>query len=158
MMANDAFQWVLRTLMAACLAGCGSSAAMSVPDDFVVLEDDEADYDLRATNAHGAVVAIREIDNDVEGNLSFWVDALKNRLRTRGGYALLEEAEVSAASGHRGHQMRFGHDQNGSSHQYWLTLFVTPDTIYVVEAGGRTEVFEEAKPGIEQAIASLQLH
>ncbi len=151
---------MLRSIFAALLllSGCGGATSdLTVPDDFVVLDEEWEDYQMRATNAHGAVLGVREVDNDVEGSLSFWVDAVKNRLRNRGGYALLEESDVSAASGHDGHQLRFGHDQNGSSYQYWVTLFVTPDTVYVVEAGGRTEVFEEAQPRVEQAIASLRL-
>ena len=142
--------------LSALLVGCGSPP-LTIPDDFVVLDDDYADYDVRATNAHGAVLAVREIDNDVEGNLSFWVDAVKNKLRNQGGYALLEEADVNAASGHAGHQLRFGRDQNGQAYQYWVTLFVTPDTVWVVEAGGRGEVWTDAQARVEQAITTLSL-
>ena len=139
------------------VCACGASHPLTVPEDFVVLEDDYADYDLRATNAHGAVMSVREIDNDVEGNLSFWVDAVKNKLRTQGGYALLDEGEVRAATGHTGHQMRFGRDQNGQAYQYWVTLFVTTDTIWLVEAGGRGEVWEQAAPHVERSIATLTI-
>jgi hypothetical protein len=139
------------------LGACGGAHPLTVPADFVVLEDDYADYDVRATNAHGAVMAVRTIDNDVEGNLSFWVDAVKNKLRTQGGYALLEEGEVRAASGQEGHQMRFGRDQNGQAYQYWVTLFVTPDAIWLVEAGGRGEVWEQAAPHVERSIATLTI-
>ena len=139
------------------LGACGAAHPLTVPDDFVVLEDDYADYDLRATNAHGAVMSVRAIDNDVEGNLSFWVDAVKNKLRTQGGYALLDEGEIRAASGQAGHQLRFGRDQNGQAYQYWVSLFVTPDTIWLVEAGGRGEVWEQAAPKVERSIATLTI-
>lgn len=140
------------------LAGCGSSASVEAPANFVVLEDDSyGGYEQRATNAHGVVLAVRDLDNEVEGNLQFWVDAIKNRLRTRGGYALLEEAEVQAASGHTGHQMRYGRDESGTSYHYWVSVFVTGERIVLVEAGGRREIFEETQPEVEQAIASLHL-
>lgn len=138
-------------------AACGGSPPLTVPEDFVVLDEDYADYEMRATNAHGAVMAVREIDNDVEGSLAFWVDAVKNKLRTQGGYALLDASDVTVGSGHVGHQLRFGRDENSQAYQYWVTLIVTPDTVWVVEAGGRGEVFQEAQERIERSITTLQI-
>lgn len=137
--------------------GCGSGATIQEPADFVVLEDDQGGYEQRATSAHGVVLAVRDLDNEVEGNLRFWVDAIKNRLRTRGGYALLEESEVRSASGHTGHQMRYGRDESGASYHYWVTVFVTADRIVLVEAGGKRDIFEEAQPEVEQAVATVRL-
>jgi len=139
------------------LSACGSSVTMQAPDDFVVLDDDYGPYDLRATSAHGVVLAAREVPNDPQGSLDFWVDAIKNRLRTMGGYALIDEADVTAGSGQPGKRLRFGRDEGGQTHQYWLAVFVTDDSIYLVEAGGRQELFEEAEERIAQAIASAQL-
>ena len=124
-------------LAAGLSAGCGSSANVQAPGTFVVLEDDYGNYEQRITNAHGVVLGVRDLDNEVEGGLQFWVDAIKNRLRTRGGYALLEEGEVRAASGQTGHQMRYGRDEGGTSYQYWVSVYVTTDRVVVVEAGGR---------------------
>lgn len=138
-------------------AACGGSPPLTVPEDFVVLDEDYADYEMRATNAHGAVMAVREIDNDVEGSLAFWVDAVKNKLRTQGGYALLDASDVTVGSGHVGHQLRFGRDENSQAYQYWVTLIVTPDTVWIVEAGGRGEVFQEAQERIERSITTLQI-
>lgn len=138
-------------------AACGGSPPLTVPEDFVVLDEDYADYEMRATNAHGAVMAVREIDNEVEGSLAFWVDAVKNKLRTQGGYALLDASDVTVGSGHVGHQLRFGRDENSQAYQYWVTLIVTPDTVWVVEAGGRGEVFQEAQERIERSITTLQI-
>jgi len=155
----------MRTMMltasilgAVLLVGCGSPVTIHAPDDFVVLEDDDyGPYDARATTAHGVVVAGRAVDNEEEGSLEFWLDAIRNRLRTMGGYALLEETEVTAGSGHQGTQLRFGRDEGGHTYLYWLSVFVTEDTVYLVEAGGRQELFEEAQESVARTIADVVL-
>ena len=134
------------------LAGCGG-ATLDVPDDFVVLEDDWADYDQRATTADGVVLSVRRVDNVGDGGLDFWARAVANRMRLYGGYALLEEPEVRLRSGARGRQLRFGRDEEGTPFLYWVTLFVDGGSVYVIEAGGRTDRFDAARPAIERAIA-----
>lgn len=141
------------------LVGCGSHFDLTTPRDFVVLDQDEQarrGYALRATTADGVVIAVREIENTRHGTKEFWVDAIRNRLRRAGGYALLEEQEVTASSGERGHQMRFGRDDNGHPYAYWLTVFVTDDRITLIEAGGRRETFEEQSTAVQDAILTLR--
>jgi hypothetical protein len=130
---------------------------ITLPDDFVDLDEERDDYEMRATTAHGVVLATREVENDPEGNLDFWVDAIRNRLRRAGGYALLEEKEVTAGSGQRGKQLRFGRDERGQTFHYWITVFVTDSHVLVIEAGGRKELFEEAAERVERAIAGVQI-
>lgn len=139
------------------LTGCGHHFEIEEPDDFVELEDDRAGYAFRATSAHGVVLAVREVDNESEGNLEFWVDAIKNRMRMNGGYELLEEKDVTAKSGQRGKQLRFGRDQHGVTFRYWLTIFVSKDRVHLIEAGGREELFDEAAPRVERAIANVRV-
>src|ERR1044071_1392761 len=59
---------------------------VATPTNFVVLEDDEA-YTWRAVSADGIVLGVREIDNEPQGSLRFWVQAIRNKLRVLGGYA-----------------------------------------------------------------------
>jgi len=139
-------------------AACGSPVTLQTPDDFVVLDDDDGPYDVRATSAHGVVISARAVDNDSEGSLAFWVDAIKNRLRTLGGYALLEETDVTAASGQRGKQLEFGRDVGGQTYVYWLAIYVTGDTVYLVEAGGRQDRFEPVQDRVRQALTGVDLH
>ena len=82
---------------------------------------------------------------------------MRNTLRMHGGYALLEEVEVKAASNEAGKQLRFGRDEDGQTFLYWITLFVTPHRVYVIEAGGRKDRFEAAAAGVEAALASIRL-
>lgn len=137
--------------------GCTRPPEMTLPDEFVSLEEPGRDYEERRTNAHGVIVAVRTIDNEVEGSLAFWVETIREGLRTQGGYALLEDAPFEAASGETGHQLRFGRDRDSQPHLYWLTIFVRDDRIYLIEAGGRQERFEEAQPQIEAMLASTRL-
>src|SRR5687767_7876587 len=103
---NDTMHVLARSglllLAALTLGGC-SSYDLTPPAHFVELHDQESSsYDLRTVNADGVVLAVREVDNDASGTLSFWTDAIKNRLRTVRGYALVEEKPVQAASGEPG--------------------------------------------------------
>lgn len=139
------------------LTGCAARYELKVPGSFVELDEPGAGYDLRATDAHGVVLAVRAMDNDPKGNLAFWTDAVTNRVRTLGGYALLDTKDVRAASGQKGKQLRFGHDENGTAYAYWVTVFVTEGRIFVVEAGGRRDRFEAVQEPVEKAIAGIRV-
>lgn len=138
--------------------GCGSSFAMTSPDGFVELDEDNSSYDARFTSADGVVISVRAIEHDPEGDLAFWMEAIETRIRMNGGYALLESKDVRSASGQSGKQLRFGRDQNGTPFKYWVTIFVTDDYIHLVEAGGRSEEFDAAEARVERAIEGLELH
>jgi len=120
--------------------GCGGSAFFTAtPPGFVELEDQEPDYQYRATSADGVVVAIREIEHEPKGDKEFWVQAIRNRMRERAGYALLATQPVKTKSGMEGTQLQFGHDEKGQSMLYTLTIFVTEDHIFLLEFGGTKE-------------------
>lgn len=151
---------LLAPLVAAALllAACGGTASnLTPPANFLELEEPGESYSQRATSAEGVVVAVREVDNDPYGPLAFWVEAIKRRMRTVRGYALIEEKDVRAASGEAGKQLRFGHDESGGPYFFWLTIFVTDDYVFVLEAGGKKDVFEAAQPQVERAIAAYRI-
>lgn len=159
-MRSHVVLFALRLSFAA-LAGCGHHFELAAPDDFVTLDEDQQasrGYAMRATSADGVVIAVREIANDRHGSRDFWVQAIRNRLRRAGGYALLEESDVRAPTGETGHQMRFGRDESGRPYAYWLTVFVDADRITLVEAGGRRDALDAQTASIESAIARLRLH
>ncbi len=150
------FALVLAVALA--VTGCGSSFAMTAPDGFVELDEDNSNYDARFTSADGVVISVRAIEHDPEGDLAFWVEAITSRIRMNGGYALLDTKDVRAGSGQTGTQLRFGRDQNGTPFKYWVTIFVTESHLHLVETGGRTEQFDAAEARVERAIESLELH
>jgi hypothetical protein len=140
--------------------GCGPGFSVRPPEDFLDLDDASTHargYAMRATSADGVVMAVRALGNDRHGSADFWVEAIRNRMRRDQGYALVSESDVTAASGESGHQMRFGHDDGGHPYAYWLTVFVTHDRIFVVEAGGRQERFEAATAQVQQALGSFRI-
>lgn len=137
--------------------GCGPSFQMKTPPGFVELDEDYSTYDYRATTADGLVVAVREIDHDPKGDLAFWLRAIENRMRDRGGYALIETRDVRSADGVPGKQLRFGHDdESNEPHLYYLSLFVTDDYIFVVEVGGTKELMTSQAAQIEKAVGAFR--
>jgi len=164
-MSRTAIRAALRTALSSALgaalialAACGGTAShLTAPTNFLELEEPGESYSQRATSAEGVVMAVREVDNDPYGPLAFWVEAIKRRMRTVRGYALLEEKDVRAASGEAGKQLRFGHDESGGPYHFWLTIFVTEGHVFVLEAGGKKDVFEAAQPQVERAIAAYRI-
>lgn len=134
------------TIAAACVAlgmmaaGCGGhDFFVAAPPGFVELEKQEPSFDYRATSADGVVIAVRQIEHKPKGDQAFWVQAIKNRMREKAGYALLQASEVTTKSGMKGTKLQFGHDENGQSMLYTVTLFVTEDYIFLLEFGGTKE-------------------
>jgi hypothetical protein len=134
---------------------CGAS--FQTPNKFAKLEDNDR-YEQRATNSQGVVVAVRKIKLAEPASLSFWSEAVTQRLRGGQGYALIGEKDVKAKSGHSGKLLYFGRDQNGHTFDYWVAVFPDHKKLYVLEAGGRRDRFEQAKSEVERAIASLELN
>jgi hypothetical protein len=153
---------VLTVALGLSLAGC-AGFDLEAPADFVTLErQDLRGYAMRATNARGVVLAVREVPNDPQGSLAFWKEAISTRLRSQAGYALLEEHEVRAASGQDGVQLRFGREQGSQQYDYWITLFLqdgalfSEDRLYLVEAGGLRDDVALVQTGLEGAIGQFE--
>ena len=143
--------------VACALFGAGCSPLLATPPRFLELEEERGAFDYRATSADGVVIGARKLDYDSDrgGGLDFWSDAVKQRLSQMGGYALLEEKAVKTTEGVAGKQLRFGRDENRVPYQYWITLFVAGDDLFVVEAGGPVDKIKTHEAGIDKAIASL---
>jgi hypothetical protein len=136
---------------------CGRSFEAKTPSGYVELEDqDDAGYDYRAVSADGVVVSVRAIDHEPKGELPFWTRVVENHLRQRGGYALLEQRAVKTAGGLAGTQLRFGHDEGSKPHLYYVTVFVTKDHIYVLEAGGTKELMTKNAAELERAVSGFR--
>lgn len=144
-----AFFTTLTILLA---SACGPASHITPPPHFLSLDSEEEGYAERATSADGIVLATRELDNEHEGTLAFWVQAIKEHMQQTRGYALTAESDVRIASGQTGKQLRFGHDETGGPYVYWLSVFVEGDRIFLVEAGGKQSLFTASQAQIEQAI------
>ncbi|APR86734.1 hypothetical protein A7982_12083 [Minicystis rosea] len=141
--------------LALAAAGCGRSFVAATPPGFVDLGDRYGSREYRATTADGVVLGIRAFDNEPKGAMSFWSRALERRTREMAGYALLDKRDVATASGLKGVQMRFGHDEGKEPYLYYLVLFVTDAKIYVIEAGGPKAEVTKQEAQIDLAIRNF---
>ncbi len=147
-------------LSALALHGCGAAFSMDLPRRFVALDEDEQElrgYAMRGTTADGVVLAVREVENEPEGDLVFYQEAITLEMRDRRGYALLDDAEIRAASGETGRLLRFGHDEEGEAYRYWMAIFVAGDRLFLVEAGGAETVFAPVESDVEAAIRTFRV-
>ncbi len=148
-------RWIALALT---LSACGPSYQLTLPSRFVALQDDSArgSYELRATTTDGVVMGLDVIPNREHATLEFWSDAAKRSVRDGQGYELLSEADMEAASGQPGHVMRFARDLSGHSYRYTMVLFVTPDALWLIEAGGREEAYAAAEHDVEASVAAMR--
>lgn len=101
------------------------------------------------------VERVDPIDHEPRGEVELWTTAVANHLR-RAGYALLDSRDVKTATGLTGKQLRFGHDEGERPHLYYVTLFVTDATIYVLEAGGTAQQVEASAQHIDWAVENFR--
>ncbi|HEU4410448.1 MAG TPA: serine/threonine protein kinase [Polyangiaceae bacterium] len=123
-------------------AGCGRPFDIKTPPGFVELEEDRLDYDYRASSATGVVSALRVIDTKGKGDLAFWTNVVNTRVREELGYAPFGESGLGEGGGAKGRLLRFGYEQGGRVYLYEIALFVGRKHLYVLEAGGRKDLFE----------------
>jgi hypothetical protein len=152
--ASSPIRCALAAVALLLVAACGRPYEPATPKGFVELDEDRYDPDAneyRASTADGVVLGIRAYDNDPEVDLELAVRALENRLRMGQGYALLDKKPATARDGTKGMTLRFGHDEPGGSHLYSVTVFVTDDWVYLVEAGGKKDLVDKAQASIDWA-------
>jgi hypothetical protein len=140
----------------ACLSwGCGRPFVPATPPGFVELEGLYEEDEYRAATADGVVLGIRVLDNEPKGETAFWVRAIENRMREAGGYALLEKRAVKDRTGLEGTQLRFGLDLGKTPHLYWISIFVTEERIYLLEAGGTKDEMTRLSPQLEWSVRNF---
>jgi hypothetical protein len=137
------------------LVGCAKPFEAATPTGFVDMGDRYGSDEYRAATADGAVMRVRDYDNDPKGELTFWVRSLENKMRDMGGYALLDKRTVQNRIGQQGTQIRFGHDEGNQPYLYYVTIFVTDAKIYVLEAGGPKAEVERQGAQIDWAVRNF---
>jgi hypothetical protein len=138
--------------------GCASRPFIpTTPAGFVDLGDRYGVTEYRATTADGVVLSVRAFDNEFKGRLDFWSRIVERKMRETDGYALLSKKEVPGAGVlQKGVTMRFGHDEGKDPFLYDLTLFVTQEHVYLLEAGGpKSEVLKQ-EPQIQAFVAGFR--
>jgi hypothetical protein len=139
------------------LAACSKPYVAATPKGFIDLGDhyDENAHEYRAATADGVVISIRAFKNDPKADMPLAVRALENRVRLAQGYALLGKREVAARDGSKGTLLEFGHDEASGPHLYEVALFLNDDHVFLVEAGGKKDLVEKARPSVDWAIENF---
>jgi hypothetical protein len=129
---------------------------LRTPDGFARISDPRPSYDFRAVSAYGVAVAVRAVPNREGASLGFWAEAVDRRLLRSGTYRTAGAMDVRTERGLVGKSMRYsaGDPQNGGT--YWVTVFVTRDWVYFVEAGGAASAFARAQPEVERVIRGFE--
>jgi hypothetical protein len=135
------------------VAGC--SHTMTLPGGFVQLGNDaRGAYLVRGISADKAVVALEQHPNPKNGTLDFWVQAMKDEMKTGRGYELSGEENVTSQSGEAGHMMTF--KQESTDNRYVLCVYVDWQTVLVAQAGGKSSAIEPRMKDIKQAMLSAR--
>lgn len=159
----DTAKWYSMAAMMCVLivaGGCGPTYDVVTPPQMVELERDAYSY---VAMTHDGVIVRSSIYSqgeraDVPGAArEFWVNATRERMRIKAGYALIDEEDVESADGHSGTRLKFGRDQRDSPYVYWITIFATDDRLHIIEAGGREDRFDKARDSVEDLLASYRL-
>lgn len=140
-------------------SACAPHFRMPVASDFGVL-DESHPYDFRAATPDGLVMAVRELKYEkTQGELPFWVKAIKSAVRDDRGYALLEEKSVVTKRGLSGTQLHFGMDRDGQVNHYIVTVFSVERgkkrRLFVLEAGGRETLMKAHRAQVDWSVSEF---
>jgi hypothetical protein len=144
-------------ILCAALPACGRPFDVKTAPGLVELDNQEPEYAYRAIAPEGVVLAVRVVDTKGRGDLEFWTRATTLRMRQLSGYALLARSDVKSRDGTPGHELDFGHDQNGKPYLYALRVFVRDKRLFLVESGGPKTEVERYKSALDWMQASLKL-
>ena len=147
-------------VLAVSLTACGPNTSFTLPDDFVALDEDSIEwepYDWKAVNIDGAVVVLRERENEEEGSMEFWVKALQRELSEGRGYQLLEMTDVETRN-MKGKQLRFEVDHAGTPYHYTVAVFLADDNdcIVTVETANRAQDHEAHSETLQAIVESAK--
>jgi hypothetical protein len=145
------------SLVLALAAGCRPYVPATPPGfvDFSEKYEDRDGHEYRATTADGMVLGVRAFDNEPKGEIAFWIRAIENKMRDTSGYALLQTRDVKDLDGNPGKQLRFGHDESGVPHLYYVTVFTNDKRVFLLEAGGTKDLVEKHADQVEWAITNF---
>ncbi len=147
------------TALACCLwlltlVGCARGYDMNRPPSFRAYEEDAH---VKMITADGVMLKVREVENYPKASLSFWSDALTQHLEHQGFAVLGEKKCFKSQSGLEGCTVRFLSPRGAEDWVVSETVFVSGDTIYLVEAAGEFERFSAVEKELDGALATFRL-
>ena len=151
-------QMTLCLLLLSMAWACGPNSTVTVPDGYVALDEDDLGDDIaqKLISADGAMVIVRERENDPYGTLEFWSEALEREITEGRGYELVTKESLSAG-GVPGQVLEFKGAYQEKIYLYHVALFATEDSIVTVETVALEEQQERHKETLAKTIRSLKI-
>ena len=142
-------------VLACCGGGCGPK--VEPPAGYVPVKD-AGDKSFMAVSARGNTIAVstRRNEGGKYGDLTYWVDAFKHEKVALGRYRLVKEGEIETTGGWKGRLLELHLGQGAAEYTWLVGLFVDPQRICTVEAGGPTKPLEEDMDRLVGAIKTLR--
>lgn len=137
---------------AGCVHFSGSTSSSPVPEGFAPYTDSSQ---VKAVSPEGVVYRVRREAHQPRAELTFWKEALKNRMLDA-GYIFLAEAPISAGE-RPGYLLELTAPHGPQDLTYLTAIFVREREIVIVEAAGEVTAFAPRREAILQAIRSLPL-
>lgn len=111
---------------------------------------------FQAVSPDGVVTRTRSVRHKPTAALSYWQEAIRERMAAA-GYTLIEERAVTAADGTPGALFRLGAANGASDLVYRLTVFVDGGRLVLVESAGDAEKMGPREAALDAALQGLNL-
>jgi hypothetical protein len=135
----------------------GCAAGLDVPPGYVRVRD-PSPYELKAVSARGAVVALSSRANeDKSADLTFWSQAVEHQKVDLDGMRLAGRESIQSKRGRDGVLFNFESGEGQGKVTYLVGLFVTPQRIYTVEAGGPADIVAQDMDKLRAAVQSVRV-
>jgi len=141
-------------LMGSGVLGC-RTFELKPPEGFVRYKRTSKYY--RAVSPDNAAIVVRSWKNKQKGDLGFWVETVKRDFIKVRGYKFVKDDDAKAGTGEKGKRMWFESSHRGRMFSYQISLFVTKDKIYAVEASVEKENLERHEKAFDAAVQKLKI-
>ncbi len=137
-----------------------SSGCLSIdlPEDFLRIHRSPSQIKLMA--ADESKLWVRDFDDDDQGDLQFWSQALREDFVENRGYTLIEEGTVKDPGDREGREWLFETTTHGQPYRYLVTLFVFEgwfsNTIRVSEFVARKAAFDRYLEDVRAAVLTVR--
>lgn len=146
---------VLLAGFATLASGCRS---LETPEGYVQMRSAGYRYDYRAVAASGAVLATRTVPNPTEnGDLAFWSAAVEHQKVDLDGLRLHAREDLRTAGGRDGVLFEFSVGSGQGELRYLVGMYVRPDRIHLLEAGGAAAEIAKDRDKLVAAMRTYRL-
>jgi hypothetical protein len=132
--------------------GAPSGASVPVPEGFAAWNQKRR---FQAVSPDDVVFRVRRARNKPQAELSYWREALRNRM-TGAGYTVIAESDISA-TGTPGVLLELGAANGEQDQAYVLAVFVDGRHLVIAEATGESMRFQTRRAAIVSAMEGMDI-